>query len=545
MSSKHSLHSGDLALRLEAIRTSQEPESEPNVASHPPTLPIISSFSGLEDYPAREPDIDTTRDISLFDADTTPTRSIYRPSPAASGFIFPVVDADQSKMAKILQTFGLRPKPTRAPPLAPYSPQFENNLFSRSTNGPNCAVFPEVANQEAGFDAVFSRSSSRRSESSDGSCVSSNFREYSSSSGSGSDSDSNGGDQRERNLLLNPTTLVPTSVLNIGKTHRLIRRYVTELGNPHSVAQLIAATGLLQTSKKDDRGRQEVLWCLTKGKKNRQLTLKHLFRLADDEAYSSPHYCQLRHTATSAQLIDTVISGCVDTTKLVTSMCIYLQDWTVLDGAAGVQYTLEKWRHLFQAIPSVEVILHRYAERVLVHTLHVATPPALAMCLLKLMLQEDTIHARELSRAALDRIISTLGPPVSYSTSASLHLIRSMDTVPHHILSHNVIDSLMYIITNNSDQLLKRLAFSTLAKLLPYRATIENRVMDLAIHVLLWNTNWQHYHSAQKQAKLWDDSVIIPHDDAYRIITSIKERAATSIGRGTLKNARPTLAANA
>ncbi|KAG9024278.1 hypothetical protein FRB95_011722 [Tulasnella sp. JGI-2019a] len=469
------------------------------------------------------------------------------PSAAGSVFLSPVLAAaatrpDAAKIvAGIPEVFSLgqvSPELAPAPPLESYSHWFEDHAFlpsdTRSADT-NSFTRPDVAAQEAKIDAVFSRSSSgrrRRSESSDGSSASSSFREYSSSPSSGSSSGSgSGGDgERKQDLYPNPS---PTSssaasqmvkqVLNIGKTQRLVRLYVAELGNLHPGAQITAASALLWISKKNDRGRQEVARRLTKGKKNLQSTLKHLFRLADDEAYSSPHYCRLRQTATSAQLIDIVISEFIyafNTAKLVASMNIYLQDLTVLDGAAGVQYSLERWRYLFQAIPNVEVVLRVYAERVLVDAPHVATSPALAMRLLELMLQGHTIYAKDLSDAALDRIAATLGPSVSHSTPASLHLIRAMDSTPRRILSSEVIDSLMSILTNDSDQLTKRLAFSTLAKLLPDEAIREERVIDLAIDVLLWNTNWQHYSSAQKK-ELWDDSTNIPHDDAYRIISHI------------------------
>ncbi|KAG8981522.1 hypothetical protein FRB93_008578 [Tulasnella sp. JGI-2019a] len=215
-----------------------------------------------------------------------------------------------------------------------------------------------------------------------------------------------------------------------------------------------------------------------------------------------------------------IFSDSIIATKLVASMSIYLRDPTVLDGAAGVQYTLERWRYLILAIPSAEVILRGYVERVLVDIPNVTTSRTFSISLLELMLREGMTHAKELSDSTLDHITSTLGPPISYSTLASLHLIRAMDLIPLRMLSGNVIDSLMFIMKNDSDQLTKRLAFSTLAKLMLYEPTRGNRVMDLAIDVLLWTTNWQHYHSGKKK-ELSDGSTIIPHDDAYRILCYI------------------------
>ncbi|KAG9022787.1 hypothetical protein FRB95_014143 [Tulasnella sp. JGI-2019a] len=471
------------------------------------------------------------------------------PPLATSVLLSPVLEATQPDttdiVAEIPEGFSVRqvsPAPTPAPSPTPNSHQFEDGAFPLPDKGHTdtpSSTSLGVVSQDAGIDLMFSRSSSRmgrRSESSDGSSASSSFREYSSSSssssGSGSGSGSGCDDERKQNLDLNPSTNLAASsstasrmvkqVLNIGKTQRLVRRYVAELGNLDPDAQTTASRALLRISRKNDRGHQEVVRRLTKGKKNRQSTLEHLFRLADYEAYSSPNYCRLLHTTSSAELIGMIFSDSIIATKLVASMSIYLRDSTVLDGAAGVQYTLERWRYLILAIPSAAVILRGYVERVLVETPNVTTSHTFSISLLELMLREGMTHTKELSDSTLDHITSTLGPPISYSTLASLHLVRAMDLIPLRILlSGDIIDSLMFIMKHDSDQLTKRLAFSTLAKFMPYEPNRVNRAMDLAMDVLLWTTNWQHYHSGKKKEKLWDGSTIVPHDDAYRILCHI------------------------
>ncbi|KAG8991238.1 hypothetical protein FRB94_012670 [Tulasnella sp. JGI-2019a] len=199
-------------------------------------------------------------------------QSIKEVSPSATSVpLSPVLAATQPDttgiVAEIPEGFSVRqvsPALTPAPSPAPNSHQFEDDAFLLSDKGhtdtPSTSL--EVVSEEAGIDLMFSRSSSRmgrRSESSDGSSASSSFREYSSSSSSSSGS--GGDDERKQNLDLNPPTNLAASsstasrmvkqVLNIGKTQRLVRRHVAELGNLDPDAQTTAFQGSSQDLKEE------------------------------------------------------------------------------------------------------------------------------------------------------------------------------------------------------------------------------------------------------------------------------------------------------
>ncbi|KAG8853767.1 hypothetical protein FRB96_008022 [Tulasnella sp. 330] len=405
---------------------------------------------------------------------------------------------------------------------------------------------PGPASTAAGFDAFLTSISGqgrRRSESSDGSTGSSSFREHCSSSSSDS------GDDAQHGLSTYSSSVVDSvvtsdalaswrlsRVLNLGKTQRLVKSHVAQLRNPDREGHKAIAAALLSISE-GDRGRHEVIHQLTKGSKHLQSTLHCLYGLADAEASESTDYRSLQSTTMSARLLNMVLGSC-KTAKIQEAVSAYLLTSTVCDGAAGIQYILEGWPHILRGIPFVESVLCGYADRLLgiAYDVQGKTSFSHAMRLLESMLRKGMLRANQLRPTTLESIESLLTPPRPTtkardkstmtavrprgSVSAGLHLIRAMDTPHPNILNSRVMESLIRLTNSHPEWQIRRLAFSTLAQLLPHRpVTLQQaELIDLVIDVLLWNTEWQHSRSSRKWAKSQDVPVIVPHDDAYAML---------------------------
>lgn len=333
------------------------------------------------------------------------------------------------------------------------------------------------------------------------------------------------------------------ALMNLGKTQREVRRQLAVLQCPipkdrHDVPDVAgrlgwkvearnAATCLLRISR-SSRGKEEVMRRLTKGAQNRLRTLKSLMSLADLEATAS---CPLSKASQSARLLTILL----ESLKMQRALDVFLKDEAVNDGAAGVRFVLKTSTWIAQAVPGLATVLLNYVERVL------SKEPQHAIRLLELMVRTKFSDLNQINPVTLELVKKSLSADSLHTSPAVLHLIRAATTAPPPgFVNNDVVSAVSRLIYNEGVGPKSRcIAFATMPVLWRHYPPIrlDTEVIRLCVEVLLWKTSWQHAinkdDTVRTQLRLtcgavvltsasqkeWDVPVIIPHDDAYTIIS--------------------------
>ncbi|KAG8980937.1 hypothetical protein FRB94_009318 [Tulasnella sp. JGI-2019a] len=398
-----------------------------------------------------------------------------------------------------------------------------------------------------GDDSISSHLSSksrrrRGSQSSDGSSASSSFRECFSSSSSGSD---DGRDIWTLAISGQAAPVLPspslsrrvTGALGLGKTQRKVRRLVdallafgsrkpTEsLDSARSAAQ-DAAVALVSLST-NPRNRAEVVRRLSKGAATRAQTLKALCALSDSIVDTD---VPLQGSSIEAQLMNMVM----EVPKMGPTVAAYLADPSITVGAAGIRHLIKTMPPTMQQIPSFDNLLLLYVNRLALRQQRADAsedenhPTWLSFRLLELLLRRRIIHVSQLKPGTLFM--------VNYSISlfpdnlTPYHVIRSFVGAPPPGFRPDTMYLPLYGIVTTSPESYggtknnqtRCLAFSALALMLrdDYCSPKEDGgvLLRIIVDVLLWKTRWQH-SIPKRISRNWDIPEVIPHDDAYAMLS--------------------------
>ncbi|KAG8883798.1 serine/threonine-protein kinase HAL4/sat4 [Tulasnella sp. 332] len=241
----------------------------------------------------------------------------------------------------------------------------------------------------------------------------------------------------------------------------------------------------------------------------------------------------LKHSSIPAQLLDMVMK----VSKMGPAVAAYLSDTTVSGGAAGVRYLIKTLPAGVELISNLDSLLLAYVER-LSTTLLNKEPQfwtvgrrkkmsRLTLQLLELMLQKRITYLGQLSPNMLDLILSESSNGIIDSLT-SFKVIRSFvgappTAFPADSLYNNLVRAVMWVPSTQipSDRHEARcLAFSALAVMHGYHIPSQGStdLLSVIVNVLLLNTRWQH-QLPKALTRAWGIPVVIPHDDAYTILS--------------------------
>ncbi|KAG8864323.1 serine/threonine-protein kinase HAL4/sat4 [Tulasnella sp. 330] len=326
-----------------------------------------------------------------------------------------------------------------------------------------------------------------------------------------------------------------TTVVNRTKTQRGAKRLVDRFlasGSrdlPNISALVHDATTLLDLCT-NPHSEAAVLERLSKGAVTRARTLAILFALSDTEVDAD---VPLKHSSIPAQLLDMVMK----VSKMGPAVAAYLSDTTVSGGAAGVRYLIKTLPAGVELISNLDSLLLAYVER-LSTTLLNKEPQfwtvgrrkkmsRLTLQLLELMLQKRITYLGQLSPNMLDLILSESSNGIIDSLT-SFKVIRSFvgappTAFPADSLYNNLVRAVMWVPSTQipSDRHEARcLAFSALAVMHGYHIPSQGStdLLSVIVNVLLLNTRWQH-QLPKALTRAWGIPVVIPHDDAYTILS--------------------------
>ncbi|KAG8989914.1 hypothetical protein FRB94_013889 [Tulasnella sp. JGI-2019a] len=381
----------------------------------------------------------------------------------------------------------------------------------------------------------------RGSESSNGSSTSSTLQEYFSSSSSESGDDDYGTQRSTTSGRATPVDRLPplsrriAGVLGLGKTQRKIRRLVCTLfasnsrGSSRPSARSAAkdAAVAIWSLCGNPRHKAEIVRRLTKRTATRARTLEVLLAMADSVADTE---VPLRRFCIEARLLEMV----VEVPKMGQTVAAYLTDTSIARGAAGIRHLIKTMPSIIQQIPNLDVLLLSYVNRLALNWQGFCGVDVdhhsmwTTLRLLELMLRRHIV------------CVSQLGPEIFFMLNYGISLfedklapyqvVRSFAAAPPSACRPDRLYLPFYTIVTTSLSLQDHatndkghcLAFSALAVLLHKRYCSTNEVggvmVWIMIDVLLWKTSWQH--SVPKRcSRNWDIPEVIPHDDAYAMLS--------------------------
>ncbi|KAG8852230.1 hypothetical protein FRB96_008876 [Tulasnella sp. 330] len=391
---------------------------------------------------------------------------------------------------------------------------------------------------ESIFPSGKSRKYQRRgSQSSEHSSASSSFREYFSSSSSGSDDHNanriNDASSKQEAPLTSISSLPRkmANTLGLGKTQREIRRIVpvflaagtwNHTSESVRAATQTAAETLLRLCA-DPRSKVDIIRRLTKRSSTRMKALLALFVLSDAAVERD---IPLMESATPARLLDLVMG----VPKMGLTVAAYLVDDRVAAGAAGVRYLLRALPPSIQLIPHLDSVLLAYVERLSINLKMDLSPGKLLtrpiswiLRLLELMLQRRTTQFVQLMPETVQLILSSSSSPEV--ELPPLQVIRSLVGAPPAAFQADLPSQTLVKVVMRTGILgvtheARCLAFSALAVILGYCSPNQrdDALLPIAVDVILWQTTWQHSFP-KAFARSCDIPLVIPHDDAYAILS--------------------------
>ncbi|KAG9028462.1 hypothetical protein FRB95_006494 [Tulasnella sp. JGI-2019a] len=410
----------------------------------------------------------------------------------------------------------------------------------------------------------------RGSHSSDASSASSSFRECFSSSSSGSDGEDGNSvwpmrDGRRAGSVApsHSKSRKITGVVCLGKTQRKIRRLVDallafnnsepskSLGSTQLTAQ-DAAAALVNLST-NPRNKAEIVRRLTKGAPTREQTLRALCALSDSKVDIA---VPLQGTSPEARLIDMVM----EVPKMGPTVATYLADTSITGGAAGIRHLMKTKPSTIQGITNISTLLLSYVERLMLklpkreYDEEVVEGGGkgenhltwITFRLLELLLYRRIIHLSQLKPGTLYMISYSL----SYFSDqlTPYQVVRSFGGSPPPAFRPDAIYRPLYETVTRSRDLFggathheaRCLAFSALAAMLCRRYCSQDeddgRLVQTIVDVLLWKTSWQH-SITKALARSWDIPLVIPHDDAYAMLSLVSPSKFFPVFRNAFKSA--------
>ncbi|KAG8988809.1 hypothetical protein FRB93_003962 [Tulasnella sp. JGI-2019a] len=380
----------------------------------------------------------------------------------------------------------------------------------------------------------------RGSESSDGSSASSSFRECFSSSSSGSDDMTTSSPLNMSGLAVSADPSLSlsrkvTGVLGLGKTQRRIRRIVKTL----LASNNRESTGLSEQSAVRDatvallglcanpRNKAEVTRRLTKQAATRAQTLAVLFALSDSATDTE---VPLQGFSVAARLIGVVM----EVPKMGPTVAAFLANPNVTSGAAGIRHLIKTMPPTIQQIADLDGLLLSYVNRLAQRRQRVdgAEDDNQSMWftfrLLELLLRRRIIHVSQLEQGTLFMLNYAIS--LFDDKLAPYQVVRSFAGAPPPGFRAETIYLPVYAIVTTSQGLYGRVAnhkarcfaFSALAVMLRDHycnpKEDDDVLLRIIIDVLMWKTPWQH-SITKKLARNWDIPEVIPHDDAYTILS--------------------------
>ncbi|KAG8852237.1 hypothetical protein FRB96_008883 [Tulasnella sp. 330] len=283
------------------------------------------------------------------------------------------------------------------------------------------------------------------------------------------------------------------------------------------------------------RRKEEVLELLTTVK-TRPRTLAALFALSDADVSTD---MPLEKSSTSTRLLDMVMEN----SGMGLAAGAYLSDTTDTVCAVGARYLFETLSGSVKLVPHFDLLLFKYVElastgllqevenggsRVMNPQLEERTVKLLR--LLELILRRRSKHHCQLT-PGVERFLLSCRMSCDAVQLAALHVVRSFVCPPSCFPTRSHFDLHLQIALTpvlNYSPGYRALAFSALAVALRYEPALArvrqnvpgtlNEILETAVKVMLWKTSWQHGFEKENY-RTWGTPPLIPHDDAYTILS--------------------------
>ncbi|KAG8881827.1 hypothetical protein FRB97_009092 [Tulasnella sp. 331] len=315
-----------------------------------------------------------------------------------------------------------------------------------------------------------------------------------------------------------------------GKTHREVKRLVdsllesSALPNARSVNRGSDVAGLLKLCA-EPKGKSEVLRQFTKRTTTRFRTVTTLFALMDDEGEAGVPL--KKSSSITAQLLRLII----EVPKMGLAVGAYLDDNRAVCGAAGIRYLIKTFPVSIQAIPNLKPRLIDYVDR-LSTSLSVSDPKTEiqewsieghrrtvghTLRLLELMLKTRVTRLSHLKPKTLQFIMKNCDVELAPMAVVRSFVGPASPTFPADVLFTILVDAVTSSISPGDTARCqgRSLAFSALAVMHRYRQSRGENDTLLRIVIEVWFLMLV----PKPHQRIWDITNVMPHDDAYTILS--------------------------